>query len=949
MRRGAFVVLGGVLVGCGHARPSEGIFDEAAPWHTLADEPSLGVTEISFSSAQVDQPSGLRLVYERAPTRGMVAVVLTVGAGASQDPPGKEGLAHFVEHLAFRAMGPHGREVSLDLARRGAVYNAETSFETTRYYEFAPRAELGSLLQLAAHRLRAPLEKIAPADVDVERAVVMNELRQRNETGVHGQVLTALQQALFPPEHPYARPVGGTLDSVARLTLQDARAFVAQHYRPSNATLVVVGDFEGEDVQRFVLEALPPALKGDPAKPVMPEKIVFKPTSGVAPSAPAGGAFRQEASVPRPEMWIAWTLPSVYGPNAAAAKVITAPVVRSYLAAVLERDPDVAHVETIGIPARQSTIFAVALTLRDVKHRDDIRDRALRTIVETWLPLSAATVLRGMELKDADQPTRRAALQAALNVAEQDRALRLGMRQQALAHAMFRAEAFAQRALDRAAYLHFIGDNGAFSRVLGKVLHTRIEELSAFAEQYLTAERARVLYVDPMTHAAAPAGPVGLPAAQGSERPLPAFDFGDPAIAEPPRELGGAIHYHLTNGLEVALVRRPDFPVVTASLAFNGGFAAGDPPGIVEVLRHFEDPGRNTGNQSGIEIWAEDTADFTADFVRTGSGNLSLALAVLAARVWSSDVVPWEDVLKAESTHSGGEDKRPPLPPQLLRDARVMRALYGEHPYGRVLVPERLAGELDSGHMRRWLLRMHNPRNAILVVVGDLEVEQARALVSGWFGRWAAPVNAFELAPPAVPAPLPGPPREERIVVPRPGISQTELTVACRLPNADDRAEVVHRVLAGVVGGYLTASLREEAGATYGVSGRARVLRGGAAHLRMDMVVDNARLKDVLRVVRRHWEAFGAGEFDRGAISQARWTIASNSNLAFQTTTEIAARILDALNRGWSLDFAARAPVYAKSVEARDLAAAFAICRSSTVLAGVGDEVVISSAFGSRP
>ena len=92
-----------------------------------------------------------------------------------------------------------------------------------------------------------------------------SELALRNETGVYGQLRNWMQTLLVEPTHPYRRPTSGTSESLQRLTLQDARTFVDTHYKPDKATLLVVGDVDGEKLSELLKQRLPAALQGDPA------------------------------------------------------------------------------------------------------------------------------------------------------------------------------------------------------------------------------------------------------------------------------------------------------------------------------------------------------------------------------------------------------------------------------------------------------------------------------------------------------------------------------------------------------------------------------------------------------------------------------------------------------------------------------------------------------------
>src|SRR5207248_8308205 len=106
-------------------------------------------------------PSGLRVVVEKDTRTPLVGVFVVVGSGSSSDPKGKEGLAHYVEHLAFqsRPFGQQSFEDMLDSA--GAVArNASTTFDATTYYEIGPASALPQLLRTEAVRMAIPVSDI---------------------------------------------------------------------------------------------------------------------------------------------------------------------------------------------------------------------------------------------------------------------------------------------------------------------------------------------------------------------------------------------------------------------------------------------------------------------------------------------------------------------------------------------------------------------------------------------------------------------------------------------------------------------------------------------------------------------------------------------------------------------------------------------------------------------
>jgi predicted Zn-dependent peptidase len=192
---------------------------------------------------------------------------------------------------------------------------------------------------------------------------------------------------------------------------------------------------------------------------------------------------------------------------------------------------------------------------------------------------------------------------------------------------------------------------------------------------------------------------------------------------------------------------------------------------------------------------------------------------------------------------------------------------------------------------------------------------------------------------------LPSPSKEKVLIYNRSGLHQTELTLACRLPNFDRRGVGIQRVLASLVGSEVYTRVRGEAGAAYSVDGGPKFLRGGAAHMALTMMVDDTRLRDVLRVIRAHWARLADGQFDPGALSQVKWGMTASANFDFQTTSEVALRATDALNLGLSLEMLDREAQEISKVDTEQLKAAFRVCASSTILQLVGDESRIRSAL----
>ena len=436
----------------------------------------------------------------------MVGVVLVVGQGGAVDPPGKEGVAHLVEHLGFHARF-EGHSVSEALARLGATYNATTTPDRTEYHMFAPAQALPALLRIMAQRLERPLEGVDRRAFAVERAIVENEWHQRTETAVYGQVAAWIDSAMFPPDHPYARSVGGTLASLRALSLDDARAFVRQPgYGPHNATLLVMGEFDPAAAAAAVERELPPALVGDRQHPVAPVLTPPQPPPSYLPPPPAAGFATMAAPVAWPEIWITYFLADLYGPYAPIMKVLTTAVVERTLRERLIDDPDVGDVDLQALSYRQATVLACRITLISPGRRMEIADKARAVIASLWRSPYAGGV---------SDPT-----------------LSWDATRMALAEAILEAEPFTGRALARAEFFHMTGAINAYDALIGAVAGLRPEMVAPHGTYLLGAERSRLLFVEPLADDARPlpgaVGVASLASGRLPDTPARGLDFGDP-------------------------------------------------------------------------------------------------------------------------------------------------------------------------------------------------------------------------------------------------------------------------------------------------------------------------------------------------------------------------------------------------------------------------------------
>lgn len=195
-------------------------------------------------------PNGLRVLSSENHRTPTVAIYVFYRVGGKDDPSGKSGFAHLFEHLLFKSTR---NMVSEQMDRMtedvGGQNNAYTSEDVTVYHETVPSNHLERLLWAEAERMSNL--NVDDANFKSERAVVQEEFRQSYAANPYGDLYLQTTIQGFAA-HPYRRPVIGNIAELAAATLSDVQAFHATYYRPDNAVLVVVGDFEPAQLDSWV-------------------------------------------------------------------------------------------------------------------------------------------------------------------------------------------------------------------------------------------------------------------------------------------------------------------------------------------------------------------------------------------------------------------------------------------------------------------------------------------------------------------------------------------------------------------------------------------------------------------------------------------------------------------------------------------------------------------------
>ena len=224
-------------------------------WGMLA---SLCFSSLAMS-AEVQEfklDNGLKIVVQEDHRAPVVVSQVWYRAGALDEVNGKTGVAHVLEHMMFKGTKavPAGKFSRL-IAAAGGKENAFTAQDQTTYYQQLEKSNLPLSIKLEADRMANLI--LTDEEFAKEIKVVMEERRWRTEDKPQSKVNEQFNSTIYHV-HPYGRPVVGWMNDLENMTAADAREWYNTWYAPNNATLVVVGDVNAQDVLKLAKQYFGP-------------------------------------------------------------------------------------------------------------------------------------------------------------------------------------------------------------------------------------------------------------------------------------------------------------------------------------------------------------------------------------------------------------------------------------------------------------------------------------------------------------------------------------------------------------------------------------------------------------------------------------------------------------------------------------------------------------------
>ena len=202
--------------------------------------------ELYEGAHEAELKNGLRVLVEEVPQSRSVSVGLWVRAGSRDDPPNAPGIAHFIEHLAFKGTARRDADrISREIDAAGGHLNAATGKESTFYYADVPAEGLATAVDVLADLAFAPT--FNADQIELERNVVLEEIRGHLDDPEQS-AYDLFAAGLWNDGHPLSHSVLGTQEAIAAATRSRVASHHAYYYRPENAVLVACGAVRASSV-----------------------------------------------------------------------------------------------------------------------------------------------------------------------------------------------------------------------------------------------------------------------------------------------------------------------------------------------------------------------------------------------------------------------------------------------------------------------------------------------------------------------------------------------------------------------------------------------------------------------------------------------------------------------------------------------------------------------------
>jgi len=806
------------------------------------------------------ESNGLRFVVMPDASTQLVEVDVRYDVGSKDDPPGKAGIAHVVEHLMFqlRPDGSNTTPLMKSINDLTTFFNAYTNWDTTHYMNTARAEQIDALLKIEAMRMYYGCQTISNEEFLREREVVRNEIRQRGGTA-EGQIPQLVMSSIYPKGHAYERMIGGDDAQLTTITLEDACKFIKDFYVPERATVIVAGGVKVEEAVELITKWFGKLEKRPGAPLVQPATFTVE-----------RGKKQYDLDVERPSVHIAWALPPSNTPEGEAARF----GIGNAWGRIARKgqEYDFAYSVDGGVLGGQlAPVFVISIELKGMGKLDEAIEFANKAARQAYRGFDEGSWAQIEEWKNQQKASFIESLEPL----------------QARTNAVGEMVQFAKD-------IDFNSQELYIFHELDKIGKFDGEYVGKMVKKWIDPDKARIVVIKPNKE--------GL---KGDRRAAVKFQVKsheqkdvedvDPAEARRPfkvaaelKALTGAQRFQLGNGMNVVLLPIKSMPLVSARLIFHnvGDATTPDNPLLATASARFLSLpiDAEVFARTGIGVGCQAGADTTV--CATSGVNIYLDVMIkglerlITAGTYNQEGIErWQKSMKGQLTTKAAQQENE-------FERQIATALYGaEHPYTRTAITTTDAvGKISKDKLEGFRDKYYRAGNATIIIVGDFDPAKAEGLVKSSFGGWGK----------GTPAPV-----VDRTMAKRSGPlfigvvgkenPQLDIRIAYPAPAGVDGQEGARQILAEMLNKRVE-NVRFKLGSTYGVYAGRRATKGPSAY-QIGGTIDAERVGESIKAIRDGIDQLRSNETFDVDFVKARRKLVSRLLGESTVTSELAQRL----------------------------------------------------------
>ena len=687
----------GLLIACGPGRPPE-------PPRQLQLKTQLAPFEVG---------NGILGILAPDLDSSTVTVVARYWVGSSQDPQGKAGLAHLVEHMLFaKRVG----ETSLGEALGDVTLfnNADTTYDTTTYISLAPSENIEQVLSLEAIRLSQGCATLTEEIFLHEREIVRNEIRSsQSERG--GDFFALISEAVYPDDHAYRRPIGGDDTQLVNITLQDVCTFIDKYYGPENLALSITGGVTELRLGSALNSSFGRVKRRTTSRPPRPTP---------PPNSALGGKKVVETDIDLPYAIVVFRMPPQGTKQRIAADMVLR-LAQGRASSFADTYEFATSVDSISLGGPTAQMVGVAIRLRSESDADEAFDAVWKSFGKADDALSEEVFTRMVAVKQTsvmlsiDEP-----MLLARSLAE-DR--------EAYSKRFFFEDLDKIKAITR-----------SFAKAQAKTLFTKSNSVAILVKPKANAERRY--------RRAAPSFSTGnVHGASRSSKQYSVADAGRPATLPMVKARATETRqFALSNGMRVVLAPTSSTPLIQLRLVFGAGNAAepNGKSGVADIAANFLelDPSITSDVEirAAIQVYrtggllssavTDDYTEFSATGLEMYLDHLieGLERRIKAGTYDNSTIERFKKAKKAELSTRGSKEA-----------AAASQAIYShtfgdDHPYAtRGFWNLDQLKSVGSDAANDFRSRHYVGANASIIVTGKFDIDLVEKHIRFHFGSWS--------------------------------------------------------------------------------------------------------------------------------------------------------------------------------------------------------------------